>query len=304
MLPRSAVLGAALLLCAALAAFAGPPPGCDVAGTAYSAAHVVQPPDLDIGLALGSGSLHALSEVGVIEALEAAGIEVRVVSGTSAGAIVGALWASGLTGRQIEGLALAGGDWDAGGRVSPSRDGILSNARLRKQLDQAFGGRPIESWPRRFGAVATNVANGHRRILMTGSGAAAVQASSAVPVLYGPVTIGSERLADGALVEPVPVATARALGADFVIAVDVNYRPYEDSASGIVGLGFQAMHILMNALAERQRADADFVVRLDVHHLMPCGNAALVGAGRAVMARVLPDLEAALARKGASRGGP
>jgi NTE family protein len=125
-----------------------------------------------------------------------------------------------------------------------------------------------------------------------------------VPVLYGPVTVGSERLADGALVEPVPVATARALGADFVIAVDVNYRPYEDAAGGIVGLGFQAMHILVNALAERQRADADFVVRLDVHHLMPCGNAALIGAGRSVMARVLPDLQAALARKAASRGGP
>jgi NTE family protein len=110
------------------------------------------------------------------------------------------------------------------------------------------------------------------------------------------VTIAGERLADGALVEPVPVATARALGADFVIAVDVNYRPYEDDAAGIVGLGFQAMHILMDSLAERQRDDADLVVRLDVHALMKCGRAALVGAGREAMARALPDLRTALAR--------
>ncbi len=237
-----AASAALLLFAVALVAFAAPSADCEVARAGYPAAVATpQPPDLDVGLALGSGSLHALSEIGVIEALEAAGIRVHVVSGTSAGAIVGALWASGLTGREIEALALSGGGWSDGGRLAPSGDGLLSNRRLRGQLDETFAGRPIETWPRRFGAVATNVANGHRRILMSGSAAAAVQASSAVPVLDGPVTIGSERLADGALVEPVPVATARALGADFVIAIDVNYRPYEDDASGIVGLGFQAM---------------------------------------------------------------
>jgi NTE family protein len=300
---RSLACVAACAAALSSGAYAAPPADCTVADFPHPAATAMrQPPDFDVGLALGSGSLHALSEIGVIEALEAAGVNVRVVSGTSAGAIVGALWASGLDGRGIEQLALAGG-WDEGS-LSLSRDGLLSNAPLRRQLEERFAGRPIESWPRRFGAVATNVANGHRRILMAGDAAAAVQASSAVPVLYGPVTIGGERLADGALVEPVPVATARALGAEFVIAVDVAYRPYEDAAGGIVGLGFQAMHILVNSLADRQRADADFVVRLDVHHLMPCGNAALIGAGREVMARLLPDLEAAMARKAAGYSRP
>ena len=69
---------------------------------------------------------------------------------------------------------------------------------------------------------------------------------------------------------------ARALGADYVIAVDVNYRPYEDRASGLTGNGFQAMHILVNALANEQIRHADFEIRLDVHHdFMRCGNAAL-----------------------------
>jgi len=212
---------------------------------------------------------------------------------------VGALWASGMPADEIEHRALSGA-WDDAGPVAITRDGLRSNAYLRRHLEEALAGRPIESWPRRFGAVATNVADGSRRILMTGDGAVAVQASSAVPVMYGPVTIGGERLADGALVEPVPAATARALGADFVIAVDVNYRPYEDDAGGIVDLGFQAMHILVNSLAEAQRDEADLVVRLDVHALMKCGHAALVGAGREAMTRALPDLQAALARKSAA----
>lgn len=254
-----------------------------------------QPPGRTIGLALGSGSFHALAHVGVIEALESAGVEVRIVSGTSAGALIGSLWASGMPARDIEHLALKG-EWDDVGRFTPSTSGFMSNDRLRRQLDTIFAGRLIESWPKRFGAVATNMANGHRRVFMTGNGATAIQASTAMPVLFEPVIIDGERFADGALVEPVPVDTARSLGANYVIAIDVAYRPYEEPVSGITGNAFQAMHILVNTLAERELRDADLVIRLDVHHLMGCGRAALIAAGRDAMTRALPDLEKGLAR--------
>jgi NTE family protein len=254
-----------------------------------------QSPGLTVGLALGSGSFHALAHVGVIEALESAGVDVRVVSGTSAGALIGSLWASGMGANAIEQLALKG-EWDSVGSFTPSTSGFMSNDRLRKQLDAIYGGRAIETWPRRFGAVATNMANGHRRVFMTGDGAKAVQASTAVPVLFEPVVVDGEKFADGALVEPVPVATARSLGANYVIAVDIAYRPYEAPASGITGNAFQAMHILVNALAERDLRDADLVLRLDVHHLMGCGRPALIAAGRDAMVRALPDLEKGLAR--------
>jgi NTE family protein len=232
--------------------------------------------------------------VGVIQALEASGLEVRVVSGTSAGAIVGSLWASGRDSVEIERLAMQL-DWDELGRLAPSREGLLSGAPMREELARLFAGKPIESWPRRFGAVATNMANGQRRLLASGDGARAVQASAALPVLYRPVTIGREKLADGALVEPVPVQAARELGADYVIAVDVAYRPYEAAARGLSGQAFQAMHILTNRLAERQLADADFALKLDVHHaFMECGRAGLVLAGREAMQRSLPALAASL----------
>ena len=287
----AAILGAVLLATSALAA-----PKCDeTPAPPIEPIPFQQPPGRVVGLALGSGSFHALAHVGVIEALESAGVDVRIVSGTSAGALIGSLWASGMPASEIEKLALKG-DWDDVGRFTPSTSGFMSNDRLRRQLESVFAGHPIESWPRRFGAVATNMANGHRRIFMTGNGATAIQASTAVPVLFEPVTIDGEKFADGALVEPVPVPTARSLGARYVIAVDVAYRPYEEPVSGISGSAFQAMHILVNSLAERDLRDADLVIRLDVHHLMGCGRQALIAAGRDAMARALPELEQALSR--------
>ena len=233
-----------------------------------------------IGVALGSGSMHGLAHIGVLEELEAHGLDVKVVAGTSVGAVVGSLWASGIPAADIEALARRN-DWN-----------FKSGTDLRDALAPHFRSRPIESWPRRFGAVATNLSNGHRHVFMTGDGALAAQASSAVPWFGSPVTIGTEKFGDGALVEPVPVDTARALGAQRVIAVDVAYRPYEEAPSGIAAYAFQAMHILVNSLAERQLRDADFVLRLDVHEsFIKCGPESVVARGREAMRNAWPELE-------------
>lgn len=258
-------------------------------------------PGVRIGLALGSGSMHGFAHIGVIEALESHGVDVEMVAGTSVGALIGGLWASGLTGRQIEALS-RDSDWEHVGNVASSWEGLMSNRRMREELEPVFRHRPIETWPRRFGAVATDLSNGHRKILMTGDGAQAIQASTAVPVLFAPVTIDGERLADGALVEPVPVNAARALGADYVIAVDVAYRPYEAPSSGFLDNGFQAMHILLNSLTDEQIRRADFVIRLDVHQeFMHCGPQALIEAGREAVRRAWPELARSLAARAAMR---
>ena len=249
-----------------------------------------------VGLALGSGSMHGLAHIGVIQELEARGVDVRVVTGTSVGALVGALWSSGLSGAEIEALS-RGADWENFGRLAPFGQGLLSNSSMRDQLARIFKGRPMERWPRLFGAVATNLDNGERRILSRGDGATAVQASSAIPVLYSPVVVAGERLADGALVEPIPVDAARALGADFVVAIDVAYRPYEAEAKGIAALAFQSTHILINSLAASQLRNADLAIRLDLHHrYMHCGAESMVAAGRDAVSRAWPLLSARIAR--------
>jgi NTE family protein len=207
---------------------------------------------------------------------------------------VGGLWASGYSGNQIEALS-EGSDWEDVGAFAVSLQGFFTNRRLREQLERFFGGRPIERWPRTFAAVATDLATGTRRVLDRGDGALAIQASTAVPVIFTPVQVRGERLADGALVEPVPAFTARGLGAQFVLAVDVAYRPYEEEASGITGFAFQAMHILVNSLAAEQAREADYFLRMDLHHrLMKCGGRSLIAAGRDALHAAWPGIERAM----------
>jgi NTE family protein len=288
---RAACLALALSLCA-LAAPAQQ--NCKFEPPAKVRALAALPAHARIGLALGSGSMHGYAHIGVLRELEARGVPVQVVAGTSVGALVGGLWASGLSPAAIEELARRE-DFEDLSRPSGSWQGLFSSDPMHKPLEAAFQGRAIETWPHRFGAVATNLADGHRRLIATGDAATAIRASSAVPVLYTPVTIDGERLGDGALVEPVPVDAARDLGANIVIAVDVAYRPVEGEASGLTGYAFQAMHILVNSLAASQARTADVVIHPNLHkRWMECGREGLVAAGRDAVAQAWPEIMRAL----------
>jgi NTE family protein len=260
----------------------------------WSAAPV--PKGTRVALALGSGSTHGYAHVGVLEEIEARGLAVQIVTGTSVGALVGALWASGMPAREIDALARRHGMDLAS--VSGSWEGLFSSAPMEPMLARAFAGRPIEAWPRRFAAVATNVANGERRLIASGDGILAVRASSATPVMFLPIAVQGERLVDGALVEPVPSIAARDLGAGLVIAVDVAYRPNEEAASGLTSYAFQALHILVNSLAASQERSADVVIRLNLHkRWMECGRDGLVAAGRDAVAGAWPEIvRAAMAK--------
>ncbi|HXZ49441.1 MAG TPA: patatin-like phospholipase family protein [Usitatibacter sp.] len=291
------LLAAALPLAGRAASPASPTggSGCPTPARASAPAQPLPPMDgLRIGLAFGSGSIHGLAHVGIIEALERHGVDVKVVTGTSVGALVGGLWASGLSGREIETFAKKT-DFEHLGELSASWQGLFTNSDLRDRLEGIFGHRPIESWPRRFGAVATNVQTGGRRLLVSGDGATAIQASTAMPVYFAPVDRDGERLADGALVEPIPVTAARELGADYVIAVNVLYRPYDEPASGLFDYGFQAMHILVNSLATQDMRGADFAISIDAHRTMTdCGPDALIADGRDTLERDWPQLSRSL----------
>ncbi|HEX5128244.1 MAG TPA: patatin-like phospholipase family protein [Usitatibacter sp.] len=265
-----------------------------------AAAAVVVPAGTRIGLALGSGSMHGYAHIGVLQEIEARGLPVAVVTGTSAGAVVGGLWASGMSAARIdeiarpEALDLA--------EIAGSWQGLYSSEPMREPLEKAFGGRPIETWPRRFGAVAAELSRGERRLIASGDGVVALQASSATPVLFLPVIVRGERLVDGALVEPVPIDAARDLGANLVIGVDVAYRPHEEPASGLTAYAFQAMHILVNSLAASQARSADVYIRLNLHkRWMDCGRDGLVAAGRAAVASAWPELRRALLARAAAR---
>lgn len=220
-----------------------------------------------IGIALGSGSAHGLAHIGVLRTLDSAGLHPDVIAGTSAGAIAGALFAAGLEPAEIEAV-VQGLGWRNSGRLTWPVSGLMSNAPLQRRIDQAVGYRRIEALPLRFGAVASNVMDGSRVLLRSGAVGPAVGASSSVPVIFAPVRVDGVDLFDGSLTEPVPVDSARAMGADFVIAVDIAYRPHDERPVGMADMAFQAMHILINALIAEQVRRADFTVRIELHHLM------------------------------------
>ncbi len=176
-----------------------------------------------IGLVLGSGAARGFAHIGVMRALQAHGITPDIIVGTSMGALVGGCyatnhldtledWARSLTRRRIIGYL----DVRIGG------SGIIGGARLASRLEESIGDIAIEDMPIRFTAIATEIGTGHEVWLTRGSLALALRASYALPGIFAPVYLGGRWLVDGALVNPVPVSAARALGARVVIAVNMD----------------------------------------------------------------------------------
>jgi NTE family protein len=175
-----------------------------------------------IGLALGAGAARGWSHIGVLRELEENGVRVDVIAGTSIGAVVGGCYAAGKL-DQVERFALSLTKRRVFAMMDLSFSGasLITGSRLRNALEQELKGVLIEDLPMPFAAVATEVGTGHEIWLQRGPLDVAIRASYALPGIFEPVRVGARYLFDGALVNPVPVTVCRALGADFVIAVNV-----------------------------------------------------------------------------------
>ncbi len=176
-----------------------------------------------IGLALGGGGAKGWSHIGVINALEQMGIRPSIVAGTSMGALVGAAYASNRL-NKLEKWARPMSWKDVIGYldISISGGGFIHGEKLLAAMQkQAFDNVPIETLPKSFGAVATQLRTGQEVWLKEGSLIDSVRASIALPGLFTPMQYNGEWLIDGGLVNPVPVSLCRALGADIVIAVNL-----------------------------------------------------------------------------------
>jgi NTE family protein len=176
-----------------------------------------------IGLALGGGAARGWAHIGVLRALHSAGIQPDIIAGTSIGAVVGACDVAGhlddleafareLTRRSVLGYL----DFNLSGT------GLITGHRLGDRLAKHLGDTRIEDLPRRFTAVATEIGTGHEVWLSRGNVVEAVRASYALPGVFRPVKVDGRWLFDGALVNPIPVSVCRALGARYVIAVNLN----------------------------------------------------------------------------------
>lgn len=175
-----------------------------------------------MGLVLGSGSARGWAHIGVIRALEQAGIRPDLVCGTSIGALVGAAYAAGELDR-FEQWVRSLGIKDVVSLLDIRLSGgVLKGERLMEFFRNTFVDQPIEKLPLPFAAVATALHSGAEVWLREGSTVEAVRASIALPALFTPVVRDGQILVDGGLVNPVPVSLARAMGAEILIAVDLN----------------------------------------------------------------------------------
>lgn len=222
-----------------------------------------------VGLALSGGVARGIAHVGVLQVLEEHNIPVDYVAGTSAGAVVAAGYAAGMS---IEEIADIGRSlrWRDMGRVTLSRLGVQSNARLEEFVRARIPVRRFEDMRIPLATIATDLYTGKAVVMTEGDVAFAVRASCAVPGWYVPVTDSHGRqLVDGGLVANIPTAAVRSLGADLVIAVDVNSEgaKFLGPPHSIVGVLVQSMMVVQRTAAIHQLHDADVVIRPRTGHM-------------------------------------
>ncbi|MDP3483534.1 MAG: patatin-like phospholipase family protein [Sulfuricella sp.] len=213
-----------------------------------------------VALVLGGGAVRGFAHIGVIKTLEAHGIVPDMVVGTSAGSVVGALYAGGYTGFELQKIAFQLEQESVGDWVLPDR-GFIKGEMLQNFINRALQNRVIERMNKPFAAVTTELQTGEMAVFRRGNTGMAVRASSSIPGVFQPVNIGGKEYVDGGLVSPVPVRAARGMGADVVIAVDISGKPKNAKLNDTIDIFLQAFNIMGQTIGRYELAEADVVIR-------------------------------------------
>ncbi|MDF7677031.1 patatin-like phospholipase family protein [Neisseriaceae bacterium ESL0693] len=256
-------------------------------------------PKAVIGLALGGGASKGFAHIGVIKVLQENHIPVQVVAGTSAGAIVGSLYASGMSEDRMELEAEILNKTDL---IDPvlSTSGFIKGQKLQNYINQKVHNRPIEAFPKRFAAVATEFGTGRMTVFNHGNAGQAVRASSSIPNIFQPTEINHKRYVDGGLVAPVPVEAAKRLGANVIIAVDISAKPAKLSTAGFVAYLDQSINIMNNAALRHELKQAHVVIQPQVQQLGAVGGfdekQQAIALGEQAARQALPQIRAVLSQ--------
>jgi NTE family protein len=216
-----------------------------------------------VGLVLGAGAARGFAHIGVIKALEAQGIRPDIVVGSSAGSVIAALLASGLSGNDLNRLALTLdeatiADWGLpfAGRFG----GLIKGDALQNMVNREVQNKSIEQMRIPLGIVATDLQSGKGVLFRSGNTGLAVRASCSVPGVFQPAVISGKEYVDGGLVAPVPVSYARQMGATIVIAVNISSEPVHQDASGTFGIMQQTISIMQRSINQYELKSADIVI--------------------------------------------
>lgn len=251
-----------------------------------------------VALALGGGASKGFAHIGIIKVLKENGIPVKVVTGTSAGSIVGSLYASGMSPDRLELEAEILGKTDLVD-LTLSTSGFIKGEKLQSYINQKVGNRQIQQFPIKFAAVATNFETGKAVAFNHGNVGLVVRASAAIPNVFQPVTIGGYKYVDGGLSQPVPVSAAKKQGADFVIAVDISARPTKGVSKGFLSYLDQTLNVMSIPALQHELAQADVVVKPAVLDLGAVGGfdqkKRAIALGEQAARAALPEIKRKLA---------
>ena len=246
-----------------------------------------------IALVLGSGGARGYAHIGAIEILEKNNIYPDFIVGTSAGSIVGSLYASGKNSSELREIALNLKANDVRD-VTLDRKGFFEGKKVEDFINKEVNNTPLQSLKIPMYVIATELKEGKKVVFNYGNTGQAVRASVAIPSMFIPTKIGDDEYVDGGLVSPVPVDVAKKLGADIVIAVDILAQPIHTETSNIWGLFNQNINIMQKHLAQEELKSADIVIQPDlrekVHIFDVSGREITMLAGQNAAQKVMPEI--------------
>jgi len=246
-----------------------------------------------VGLALGGGMARGCAHIGVLRNLEKNQIPIDLIAGTSVGSLIGGAYAAGLTPDQIESLALKI-SWNDLGRVTISRLGFYDSKRTEDFIRDNFPVTEFEKTRISFGAVATDLQMGKMVVFTEGSLPLAIRASCAMPVFYTPVMVNGRMMVDGGLVGHLPASVARMMGADIVIAVDVNSQHLPiPQPTHMFTVMTQALSIMGRSTVGYLYSDADIIICPQIEsfrHDDLSKAKEMIAAGDAATSKVIPKI--------------
>ena len=253
-----------------------------------------------VALVLGSGGARGYAHIGAIEVLEQAGIRPDFIVGTSAGSIVGSIYASGVSARELRNIALEMRPNDVRD-IKIAMKGFFDGKKVQDYVNKHVKNKPLQDLDIPMYVVATELQHGKRTVFNYGDTGQAVRASVSIPSMFIPASIAEQEYVDGGLVSPVPVEVARELGADIVVAVNILAQPIHTETSNVWGLFNQNINIMQNRLAKEELKYADVVIQPDLrekaHIFDVSGREKTMQAGAFAMQSQLKQLQQIIAKK-------
>ncbi|MBU5437744.1 patatin-like phospholipase family protein [Tissierella sp. MSJ-40] len=221
-----------------------------------------------IGLALGSGSARGMAHLGVLKALEEIGIDVDMVSGCSAGALIGGLYCSGISPNMIKGLAIEI-DKKMWLDFTYPKKGIIKGDKIEEILKIITCSKKIEDLHKKLAIVATDLKSSQEVIFTEGPLYKAIRASISIPGIFEPVIYKGKVLVDGAVIDRVPISVLKNLGADIIIAVDVGYSRFNIRVTDIFDIIMQSLEVMSKSIMETDLIYADILIEPPLTHIEP-----------------------------------